>query len=251
MTRGQKNSLQLDLVLVGDQFLALGKVSTGALFIHFPAQLAFDFLNRLLETFGYSMPFQRFIVETCVLGGENDESNDSDIASTLLHVVVQPRQGLDEDVASLVSELVSPRGEEQKSLVKVKVDVTMEVAVDELHDLLLVHLMKILEFVIHSLHIEAVRSYHVGFPLDQMLGLLTRNVTEDTRDEDPDGQHKVSINEPDSSEDMGKVSSSSLQTISVVNLPLPRLHVHVKVLQIQNVAINSIDSNYGELLTWR
>ena len=157
------------------------------------------------------MPFQRFIVETGVLGGENDESNDSDIASTLLHVVVQPRQSLDEDVASLVSELVSPRGEEQKSLVKVKVDVTMEVAVDEFHDLLLVHLMKILEFVIHSLHIEAVRSYHVGFPLNQVLGLLTRDVTEeDTRDEDPDGQCKVSINEPDSSEDMGKVSSSSL-----------------------------------------
>ena len=194
LTRGKKNSLQLDLVFVGDQFLALRKLSTGALFIHFPSQLAFDFLNRLLETFGYSMPFQRFIVETGVLGGENDESNDSYITPTLLHVVVQPRQGLDEDVASLVSELVSPRGEEQKSLVKVKVDVTMEVAVDELHDLLLVHLMKILEFVIHSLHIEAVRSYHVGFPLDQMLGLLTRDVAEeDTRDEDPDGQHKVSI----------------------------------------------------------
>ena len=127
------------------------------------------------------MPFQRLIVETCVLGGENDESNDSDIAPTLLHVVVKPRQGFDEDVASLVSELVSPRGEKQKSLVKVKVDVTMEVAVYELHDLLLVHLMKILEFVIHSLHIEAVRSYHVGFPLDQVFGLLTRYVTEEDK----------------------------------------------------------------------
>ena len=70
-----------------------------------------------------------------MLGGENDEGDDGDFTGTSLQVVVQPGQGLDEDVPPLVAELVAPGSEEEQSLVQVEVDVTVEMAVDKIENL--------------------------------------------------------------------------------------------------------------------
>ena len=121
---------------------------------------------------------------------------------------------LDEHIASLVAELVPPGREEQEGLVQVEVEVAVEVTVDKIHDPELVGLMQILKLVTDPLHVEAVGGDEVRPPLDQVLRLLPRDVAH-------------------SGEDVRQVGGRPLQAVSVVDLPLARLHVHVEVLKLE------------------
>ena len=53
----------------------------------------------------------------------------------------------------------------------------MEMSMNKLHDLLLVNLMKILEFVDYSLNIQSVGGNYIWLSFDQMLCFLRRDVT--------------------------------------------------------------------------
>ena len=65
----------------------------------------------------------------------------------------------------------------------------------------------------HSLDIQTVGSDDVWLPLDEVLRLLGRDVT-------------------DGREDVSEVGGRPLQAVSVVDLPLARLYVHVEVLEV-------------------
>ena len=87
----------------------------------------------------------------------------------------------------------------------------VEVTVDKIHDPELIGLMQILKLVTDPLHVEAVGGDKVRPPLDEVLRLLPRDVA-------------------DRGEDVRQVGRRPLQAVSVVDLPLARLHVHVEVL---------------------
>ena len=78
---------------------------------------------------------QGLVVEAGMLCRENDEGDDGDFTGTSLQVVVQSGESLYEDIASLVTELITPGSEEEQSLVQIEVDVTMEMSVDEIENL--------------------------------------------------------------------------------------------------------------------
>ena len=122
------------------------------------------------------MTLQGLIVKARVLGREDDERDHCHVAVAGLEVVIEPRQSLDENVTALVTELISSRCEEQQSFVKVKVEMTMKVSVDKVHDPEFVCLMQILKLMADPLNVKAVWRDQVRSPLDQMLRLLAGNV---------------------------------------------------------------------------
>ena len=123
------------------------------------------------------MTLQGLVVEASVLGREDDEGDHRDVTVAGLEVVIEPRQSLNEHVPALVTKLVSPSREEQQSFVKVKVEMTVKVSVDKVHDPEFVGLMQVLELVANSLDVEAIWRDYVRPPLDQVLRLLARDVT--------------------------------------------------------------------------
>ena len=58
--------------------------------------------------------------------------------------MVEPGEGLDEDVGALVAELVAAGGEHVERLVQLEVEVAVEVAAHELVDLLLARRVQVL-----------------------------------------------------------------------------------------------------------
>ena len=103
------------------------------------------------------------IFEQSHLGGKDHECNHSDVRASGLQQMVQSCQGFDEDIRSLVSELVSRKlqfvmraylsvtveapasSEEIECAVQVEVEVAVEVTAYELVDLLLAGGVQILK----------------------------------------------------------------------------------------------------------
>jgi hypothetical protein len=85
------------------------------------SNLLLDLVHSVLVPLGRSLPRKRPHVEAVGLGRHDDEGDDSDVRVSLLEEVVEPRKCLDEQVAPLVSELVTTRGEDVQRLVQVKV----------------------------------------------------------------------------------------------------------------------------------
>ena len=83
----------------------------------------------------------------------------------------------------------------------------------ELVDLLFTLSMKILKLMQIPLDIEPIRSENIWLPLHQMLTLQPSDLTH-------------------SGEDMGKMSRSSLNAVSVIDPTLSSLMVTVKLLQV-------------------
>ena len=106
----------------------------------------------------------------------------------------------------------------------------MEVTPHKLVDLVFTLGVKVLELVQISPHIETVRSENIRLPLDQVLTLHPRDLTETSPrlDVDPP-QSEVS---PDGGEDVRQVGAGSLDTISVINPSLPGLSIAVELLQV-------------------
>ena len=162
-----------------------------------------------------------------MLCGENDEGDDGDVTGAGLQVVVQSGERLNEDVPSLITELIAAGSEEEQRLVQIEVDVTVEMSVDKIKNLkikfiklnisfllphlLFVDLVEVLELVALSLHIQPIGRDQVGLSLDEMLSFLSRDIA-------------------DRGEHVREMSRCSLQTISVVDLPLPGLHTEFSTL---------------------
>lgn len=92
---------------------------------------------------------------------------------------------------------------------------TVEVTSDEIVDLHLGLLMKILELVRRRelLHVQAVRQYAVRFPLQKMLALVCSDVGH-------------------SGKNIGRMRSGAFDTVSVVDAALSSLGIHIEVLQV-------------------
>ena len=127
--------------------------------------------------------------------------------------------------------IVQPSSSEHvESFVQIKVKVTVEVSPDKLVDLVFTLGMEILELVQISPNVQTVRCENVRLPLDQVLALHPRDLTETSPrlDVDPP-QSEVS---PDGGEDVRQVGAGSLDTISVINPSLPGLSIAVELLQV-------------------
>merc|ERR1719234_2969719 len=108
---------------------------------------------------------QRFHIEAVSLGWEYHEGHDSDVRSRGLQHVVQPCQRLNEDVRSLVCELVPAGGEEIEGAIKVEVEMSVEMSSYKLIDLFLARRVQVLELVQISFHIETVGGDQVRLSL--------------------------------------------------------------------------------------
>lgn len=129
--------------------------------------------------------------------------------------MVETGERLDEHVYTLVSVLVSAGSKGIQSVVEIKVQVTVKVALDKLVDLVLHQGMQVLELV-HGRkldHVETVGHHTVGLSLEQVLGLVGGDV-----------RH--------GGENVGRVGSRPLNAISVVDASLSGLGVHVEALQV-------------------
>ena len=56
---------------------------------------------------------ERLVVKAGVLCWENDEGDDGDVTGTSLQIVIESGERLYEDITALVTELISPRREEE------------------------------------------------------------------------------------------------------------------------------------------
>ena len=102
-----------------------------------------------------------------------------------------------------------------EGVIEIEIIMTIKMAADELVDLLLASGMEILEFM-HGLeldNIEAIRKHAIWLALEEMLTLIGSDVR-------------------DSGENVGAVSSGSLDAISVVYTTFSGLVIYVKVLEI-------------------
>merc|ERR1740137_374090 len=102
------------------------------------------------------MSFQRLNIKACVFGRKNDESYDCYITTTSFEVVVEPCKGLNENISTFIAKLIAASSEEEQSLVQIKVNVSMEMPMDKLHNLFFGHLVKILKLMADSLHIQTI-----------------------------------------------------------------------------------------------
>ena len=130
------DSLQLHHIIICDELLSTGQdLSLATVLIQLSANLGLDLCDGFLQGLGDGVTPQRLVVEAGVLCGENDEGDDGDVTGTSLQVVVQPSEGLYEDITALIAELIAACSEEEQSLVQIEVDVTMEMSVDKIENL--------------------------------------------------------------------------------------------------------------------
>lgn len=86
--------------------------------------------------------------------------------------MIEPRQRLDEDISPFVAKLVSSGSEEIQRFLKIKVEMAVEVAADELVNLFFALGMQVLELVQVPRYVQSVGSDDVRLTFDQMFGLL-------------------------------------------------------------------------------
>lgn len=129
--------------------------------------------------------------------------------------MVQSRQGFDEHVHALVSIFVSPGGEEIESVLRVKVDVAVKMAADEIVNFLFRLLVEVLEFVNRRKlrNVQSVRYDAIRLPLQKVLAFIGRDVR-------------------DGGEDICRMSGCPLDAVSMINPPFASLRIHIKILQI-------------------
>ena len=142
------------------------------------ADFMLDDVDGVAEGFDDCLAFECFDGERLSLRGHDDESDDCHFRAGSFEAMVQAGQGLDKHVHPFVAVLVSPSGEEIKSVIGVKVVVAVEVPSHEVVDLLLVLLMQVLEFM-HCgklLDIQSIGQHAVWLAFQQMLGFVGRNM---------------------------------------------------------------------------
>jgi hypothetical protein len=106
--------------------------------------------------------------------------------------------------------------------------VAVEVPSNELSNALLVDLVQVLELVggRELLYVETVGKDTIGFPLEQVLTLVCRNMT-------------------DGGEHVGAVGGTTFDAVSVVDATLSGFGVHVEILQV----VVEIDGAGAEVAT--
>ena len=94
-----------------------------------------DSLTRFTHGFSVALTLETLDIEGVRFAVEDHEGGNGDVTLLVHQFLVEPGQGLDEDVGALVAELVAPGREQVNRLVKIKVQVTIEMPVHELLNL--------------------------------------------------------------------------------------------------------------------
>lgn len=149
------------------------------------------------------------------LGRHDDKGHNRHLASGRLEPVIESCQGLDEHVDTFIPVLVSASSEDVERVVGLKVVVTVEMTSNEVVDLLLGLLMKVLELVNGRKlgDVEAVGQNTVRLSLQQMLRLESGDVRY-------------------GGEDIAGMGSSSLDAVPMVDTTLASLSINVEPLQV-------------------
>jgi hypothetical protein len=206
---------QLDNVLVTQDIVAGGYLALQAQLIQSLAELVLEYVHGVAQLLRNGLALEGLDVEAARARGKDQESHHGHVRLHRLEAVIETRQGLDEHVHALVGELVATGREQVQSLVQVEVVVAVEVTANEVVDLLLVDGVQILELVQSAelLHAEAVRRDHVGLSLEQVLGLVARDLR-------------------DGGENVGAVSGGAFHAVAMVDATIARLLVQVEVRQV-------------------
>lgn len=174
-----------------------------------------DLLDSVTKLLGHGLTLER--LDGVRVGGSrhDDECNHSSLGTALLQLIVKTGKRLDKHVDTFVAVLVSTSGEKVECVFQIEIVVTVEVSLDELVDLGLGNGVQVLELV-HGRefdYIETIGQDTVWLALEQMLGLVSGNVT-------------------DCSENVCAVSSSTLDAVTVIDTTLASLMIDIKVLQV-------------------
>ncbi len=129
------------------------------------------------------------------------------------YLIIESGKSFDKNVRAFVAEFVSASSEKEQSLVQIKVKVAVEMASNELVDLLLGFGMKVLKFVQVSRDVQTVGSDDIRLPFDQMFSLLTSNFR--------DGRKNVR-----------KVGSSSFNAVPVIKTSFASLLIAIEIGQV-------------------
>lgn len=128
--------LELNDILVVENGLTGRQLALETLLIDPLAELILQRLNSFAKLFRDSLTLERLDIEAGRPRGEDEKHDNGDIGSGALETMIETRHGLDEHVDALVGELVSAGREEVQRLVEVEVVVAVEVAANEVVDLL-------------------------------------------------------------------------------------------------------------------
>lgn len=124
-------------------------------------------------------------------------------------------EGLDEHVQTLVTVLITTSGEEVKSVLKIKIVMTIKVTTDKVVNALLGNGMQVLELV-HGReldNVQTVRQNTIRLALQQMLGLVGSDVG-------------------DGRKDITAVCCSTLDAVTVVDATLAGLVVNIEGAEV-------------------
>lgn len=167
----------LHLILFREQFLGFWHATGQARVVHPLADRALDVVECVTKLLGNGVASKGLDVEVICLGRENEESDNRYVGQGFLEEVIEPCEGFNKDISSLVTELVPARNEEVQRFVEVEVKVSVEVTSCELVNLILGHGVKVLELVQGRklLNVQAIRCDDVWLPLQQMFRFEARD----------------------------------------------------------------------------
>lgn len=191
------------------------QLASEARVVHALANFLLNLLDGVAQLLGDRVAAQALDVEVVGFGGEYEECDDRHVGLLVFQQVIEAGQRFDEHVGALVAELVAAGDEQVQRFVQIEIEVAVEVAAHKLVDLLLGHGVQILELVNGRklLHIQPVRRDDVGLPLQQVLGLVAGDLGHG-------GEH------------VRQMRGRPFDAIAMVDLPLARLIVHRKLVQI-------------------
>lgn len=130
----------------------------------------------------------------------------------LLKHVIQPSQGLNEHISSLIGKLVASGREQVQGLVQVEVIVAVEVTAHKVVDLLLGEGVQVLELVKGTklLDTQAIGRDYVRLSFQEMFSLVASDLT-------------------DCCEDMSTMGRGSFHTVAVVDTSITGFFVQIEL----------------------
>jgi hypothetical protein len=179
------------------------------------ADAVLDLGDRVPELLRDCLSLERLDGVGVGLCRHDDKGDDGGVGASLLELVVEPREGLDEHVDALVAVLVPAGREHIESIIEVEIVVPVKVPPDKLVDLGFARRMQILEFVdrLELDDVQTVREHTVRFSFQQMLALVRGDM-----------RHRR--------KHICAVCRRALYAVPMVDTPFACLVIDVKVLQV-------------------
>lgn len=203
-------ALHGDRILLREELVGIRNLATDEALIESLANMLRDLGSSIRNVTTIALTSDGFDVAVVSSARNDKESDHGDVGVGLLQHVVELSQGLDENVHTFVVVLATTSSEDVKSFVDVKVEVTVEVAPDELANFVLVLAMEVLELMKGNEFVdnETVRSDEVGLDAESVLSFVASDLG-------------------NSGEDVSSASRTSLDPVSVIDATATRLLVRV------------------------